>query len=141
MPDMASTEFVHLNKDWNAEPNAPHPKVTVADGRIILEFFANPWAYAGFQEEDVLALEFLGCSRYRLGGTNDEGWFMGQCRFSKLAPKWGEFYEIKGDLRLDECIHKWTEVNLGEGKRHFLFYFRDETFECDADGFELKRRE
>ena len=45
-----------------------------------------------------------------IGPTGDEGWFRGQCRFSKLAPAWGEFYEIQGDLLLDKLDDEWIEV-------------------------------
>lgn len=135
MPDDMATTFIHLNPDWNAEPNAPDPRVYVAGDKLILEFGVNPWAYKGFQEEQRATLTFAGCRRYRLGGTNDKGWYRGQCRFSKVAPEWGEFYELIGDLKLQECPDGWLEVSLGRGERHFLFYLRDATFECDADGF------
>ena len=132
------TTFIHLNTNWNAEPNAPDPKVYIEKNKLILEFYVNPWAYEGFEEEDRAVLEFFECKRYRIGATNDEGWYQGQCRFSKTAPKWGEFYELQGDLKLDKCPEDWVEVGLGEGNRHFLFYLRDETFECDADDFVFK---
>lgn len=137
MPDMVATEFIRLNSDWNAEPNAPEPRVSLAEDLLTLEFYPNAFAYTGFRVNETVALKFIGCRRYHLAGTNDEGFYMGQCRFSKLAPAWGEFYEIKGDLLLDKCASKWIDVNLGKGTRHFLFYFRDEAFECDADDFEF----
>ena len=127
------TTFRQLNDRWNAEPNAPDPRVAV-DGRdIVVSFLMNPFQFPQFSSEDVGKLRFTSCHRYRLGATNDEGWYRGQCRFSKIAPKWGEFYEVSGDLRLAECPHDWVEVvPASSGLRHFLFYFRDETFECDA---------
>ncbi len=134
-----STEFIKLNEDWNAEPNAPYEAILVQENYVELSFFVNPWAYEGYEDEEKIALRFYGCSRYRLGDTNDEGWYMGQCRFSKLAPKWGEFYEVKGDLKLSECANDWEVVNHGGGLKHFLFYLRDNTFECDAESFEVVR--
>jgi hypothetical protein len=127
------TTFRQLNDGWNAEPNAPDPRVTV-DGRdIVVSFLMNPFRFQQFSSEDVGKLRFISCHRYRLGATNDEGWYRGQCRFSKIAPKWGEFYEVSGDLRLEECLHDWIEVGPASASlRHFLFYFRDQTFECDA---------
>ena len=132
------TTFIHLNPDWNAEPNAPDPRVYISNDKLSLEFFVNPWAYEGFEEEQRATVEFTGCKRYRLGSTNDEGWYRGQCRFSGVAPKWGEFYEVVGDLKLKECPDDWIETDLGKGERHFLFYLRDEQFECDASDFEFK---
>jgi hypothetical protein len=104
----------------------------------------NPFQLPEFSPQDVGQLRFVSCRRYRLGSTNDEGWYRGQCRFSGLARSWGEFYEIAGDLRLSECPQDWIEVGPGpDNPRHFLFYFRDQTFECDAVGwsFELLKAE
>ena len=132
----AMTTFRQLNEGWNAEPNAPEPKVAV-DGRdVVVSFLMNPFHFPQFSADDVGKLRFVSCQRYRLGSTNDEGWLRGQCRFSKIAPRWGEFYEVAGDLRLAECPDDWIDLsNSNEPTRHFLFYFRDGTFECDASGW------
>jgi hypothetical protein len=84
-------------------------------------------------------LIFEGCWRYRLGRTNDEGWYLGQCRFSRLAPEWGEFYEVSGDL-LDASVKDWVRLSAppSDPTRHFLFYLRDSTFECDAVAYRLE---
>jgi hypothetical protein len=127
-----TTIFKKLNENWNAEPNAACPQVSAFDGDIVLGFLVNAFRFRQFAEGDIGLLRFRNCRRYRLGATNDEGWRRGQCRFSKIAPAWGEFYEVEGDLLLDSWPLKWEEsVNIG-GQRHFLFYFRDHTFECDA---------
>jgi hypothetical protein len=133
------TTFRQLNVGWNAEPNAPDPRIEV-DGRdVVVSFLMNPFEFPKFIVEDIGRLRFHSYSRYRLGSTNDEGWYRGQCRFSKIAPKWGEFYEITGDLRLAESPHDWIEVGpASANQHHFLFYFRDETFECDASGWNLE---
>jgi hypothetical protein len=133
------TTFRQLNDGWNAEPNAPDPRVVV-DGRdVLISFLMNPFQFPDFSVEDIGRLRFHSCSRYRLGGANDEGWYRGQCRFSEIAPSWGEFYEVSGDLRLAECPADWIEVGvISDSLRHFLFYFRDETFECDASDWSLE---
>ncbi len=135
-----TTSFIKLNKDWNAEPNAPDPRASVDKGDVVLEFLANSFQFPRFSEGQVLRLRFTRASRYRLGGTNDEGWYRGQCRFSRLAPEWGEFYEVTGDLRLEQCPKDWIVVAgvSSEGLRHFLFYLRDETFECSASDWSLE---
>jgi hypothetical protein len=126
--------FVQINEDWNAEPNAPHPAVKVQEQDVLLKFFINAFQFAEFEEGEVAILRFGHCERYRLGSTNDEGWYRGQCRFSKLAPAWGEFYIVHGDAALLEAPQDWNTIGpfTGHGK-HFLFYFRDNTFECIAD--------
>jgi hypothetical protein len=133
------TAFRQLNEGWNAEPNAPSPQVRVEGGDVIVTFLLNPFQFPQFGVEDMGVLRFLSCQRYRLGFTNDEGWYRGQCRFSGVAPRWGEFYEVSGDLRLQECPDDWVTVGPPRGAlRHFLFYFRDETFECDAADWSFK---
>jgi hypothetical protein len=56
-----------------------------------------------------------------------------------VAPAWGEFYEVAGDLRLKDCPNDWQVVADATGLplRHFLFYLRDQTFECDAGDYVL----
>ena len=127
------TTFKQLNLGWNAEPNAPNPQIRGDGDIIVVTFSLNSFQFPEFDCDDIGRLSFLSCSRYRLGPTNDEGWYRGQCRFSGIAPSWGEFYEVVGDLRLAHCEYPWTKLeSSSEPKRHFLFYFRDQTFECDA---------
>jgi hypothetical protein len=127
------TRFQKLNGGWNACPNDPRPSIRTDGDDLVLRFNLNSMRYPSFQKGDIGVLRFAQCRRYRLGSTNDEGWYRGQCRFSKLAPTWGEFYEVTGDLRLSQCPEGWVETNrAASGPHHFLFYFRDETFECDA---------
>jgi hypothetical protein len=137
---MPSLSFQQLNEGWNAEPNAPDPKVCVNGSRVQLRFFLNPFAYEAADEE-VGCLTFEDCSNWRFGPTNDEGWYLGQCRYSKLAPAWGEFYELIGDDNLRIKPLDWQPVEkAGVGSRHFLFYLRDETFECLAANWTFERR-
>jgi hypothetical protein len=125
--------FIQLNHGWNAEPNAPHPTIMLSGADVLLSFFVNPFQFPRFDSEDRGSIRFSSCARYRLGGTNDEGWSRGQCRYSSIAPAWGEFYELIGaDTRLDEP-QDWKRGNeASNADRHFLFYLRDETFECIA---------
>ena len=135
-----TTQFRKLNDGWNAEPNVPDPHVIVNGSTLTLEFRANPWEFPRFEEDQSLQLVFANTRRYRLGPANDEGWYLGQCRFSRIAPAWGDFYEVSGDLRLKQIPPSdWHEVSEATpfGLRHFLFYLRDETFECDALAWEL----
>jgi len=128
--------FQKLNEGWNAEPNAPGPKVDVSGSDLLLCFSLNPFQFEEFADGDLGTLRFIDCSRYRLGATNDEGWIRGQCRYSNRAPAWGEFYEITGpDSRLDDPDDWVTVKKSSRSSRHFLFYFRDGTFECIASGW------
>jgi hypothetical protein len=135
-------EFLHLNVGWNAEPNAPEPEVETQGRDIILRFYVNPFKFREFAEEELGFLRFVNCERYRLGPTNDEGWYRGQCRFSQIAPKWGEFYEVAGDSKALDGPTDWRVLNTrGMGEHHhFLFYFRDNTFECVAERCVIESR-
>ena len=151
-----ATTFTKLNESWNAEPNAPDPRVSVCGKDVVLEYLMNEFLYPQYKNAEKGILRFSNCWRYRLGSTNDEGWYRGQCRFSRLAPEWGEFYEVHGDLLLDAALNPkafYSEkfniqmtpysldwVTLGreaKSSRHFLFYLRDETFECDAAAWDF----
>lgn len=98
--DMA-TQFRQLNEGWNADPNVPNPIVQIEGCDVVLTFFANAFRFKAFSEGQRIRLRFTGARRYRLGPTNDEGWYLGQCRFSGEAPAWGEFYEVSGDCKLE----------------------------------------
>ena len=137
---MTDRRFLHLNDGWNAEPNDPSPEVQVRGSEVALGFTLNPWAHEAQPDERGL-LTFEGCSAWRLGSTNDEGWYRGQCRYSGIAPAWGEFYEVVGNDPVAHAPTDWEATGLPDaGKRHFLFYLKDETFECFADAWAFSRR-
>lgn len=151
------TTFTKLNEGWNADPNGDTPKITIEGGDLIFEFLLNDLIFPKYKSAENGILRFSDCWRYRLGSTNDEGWFRGQCRFSRLAPEWGEFYEVHGDLQLeavpDRSVFLVRGIDLGpfsldwvtlgepaNPSRHFLFYLRDQTLECDASAWEFSVR-
>ena len=136
---VSSISFQQLNHGWNANPNAPYPIVGRSGADLLLQFSLNAFQFPQFNEGDLGILRFHNCARYRLGPTNDEGWHMGQCRYRDSAPAWGEFYELSGDdLRLNEP-KDWIEFDSRmNASRHFLFYLKDETFECLASGWTLE---
>jgi len=135
--------FLQLNLGWNAEPNAPNPQVEVLGNDVLLRFHVNPFQFGEFQHHEIGFLRFVNCVRFRLGRTNDEGWYRGQCRFSNIAPKWGEFYEIFGDDTSTKGPTDWCPVSTKStgDLHHFLFYFRDNTFESVAERCVIERRD
>ncbi|WP_139165533.1 hypothetical protein [Microvirga guangxiensis] len=136
---MSRLRFEKLNKDWNAEPNAPDPQISISGSDVLLTFFLNHQLFKQFDEEEIGIIRFTNCTSYRLGGTNDEGWYRGQCRYSKIAPEWGEFYEIHGDDPFRDSPTDWVQISSEKSaSRHFLFYLRDHTCEAIADGCVLE---
>ena len=134
-----TTTFVRLNEGWNADPVAPELRIERGGEDLLLSFAVNAFQFPRFAEGDRAAIRFRRCWRHRVGPTNDEGWYLGQCRFSRLAPAWGEFYEVGCELKLDQAPAGWAVAgDAVAGSRHFLFYLKDETFECDAASFVLR---
>lgn len=138
-PAIASSSYVRfhrLNESWNADGDVPEPRVDLTGDGLLLTFVLS-YRDADMVPDEIGKLRFDRVSKYRLGATNDEGWYRGQCRYSKIAPKWGEFYRIEGDDPLRDAPKDWHVIStsLPDGGHHYLFYFRDETFECIADGW------
>ena len=133
-------EFIQLNHGWNADPNSPDVKLEVFGSEIILSFYMNTFQYENFNVDDIGMLVFHNCLQYRLGSPNDEGFFVyDQDRYKPYGIKWGEFYLIKdSDWQInfpDSQI--LSEVQNTDKANHYLFYFRDETFECIAESYDF----
>lgn len=130
----APATFQQLTDGWNAEPNAPNPTLKIDGADLLLKFFVDAIQFPEFEQDEIAVLRFVNCARYRLGPTNDEGWYRGRCRFSHLAPAWGEFYSLKADHALLNAPQDWQPLGVDHvNNQHFLFYFRDNTFECVAE--------
>ena len=133
-------KYTRLNKNWNAEPNAPGPVVSKTDEGIELTFLLNPLVYQHIGDDDKGTLEFFDVYAYRLGATNDEGYFLGQFRFKNEQLPWGEFYELfdskwKNDFPDDKVV---LDDSINKSKlRHFIFFFKDEIFECLALNYQF----
>ena len=137
-PDLG---FVRLNEGWNADPSCPEPELEVSGDEITLRFAPDSSRRGPRGEHDAVELRFHGCSHYRLSYPNDEGWYRGQCRYSSLAPEWGQFYKIIGEDPFRYDALGWKEVEgVPEASRHFLFYMREDTFECIADDWTFSVR-
>jgi len=138
---MSVLTFKQLNFGWNAEPNAPFPRVSKYDTDILLQFFLNSSQFPQFRENENGALRFSKAAKFRVGATNDEGWYLGQCRYSHLVPRWGQFYELIGSDPVCDDPDDWEVIALPDAaKRHFLFYLRDDTFEVFADDWSFDER-
>ena len=92
-----ATCFTKLNEHWDAQPGAPEQNVRTYESGLTLTCFLNASLNPQFRDYDRGEIFFPNCWRYRLGYPNDEGWYMGHCRFRCWAPDWGDFYEVTGD--------------------------------------------
>ncbi|MBW6421783.1 hypothetical protein KX729_10045 [Rhizobium sp. XQZ8] len=130
---MTSPQFIRLNTDWNVEPNVPLPEISIDGLTLELRLLVTVASREG-EESAAIKLTFTDCHAWLLSDLNDEGWYRGQCRYGRLAPAWGHFYEIAGEDPLRDQPDDWQSMP-GHGNCHYLFYLRDETFECIANAW------
>lgn len=136
---MNTAVFKKLNDGWNAEPNDPAETIVVHSDLVELSFTLNPWAFEAV-EGSRATLSFSQCARWRLGSPNDEGWYRGQSRFETSTHSWGEFYEVFDAVPSIAEPQDWKFLGSElQSTRHFLFYLRDNTFECYAQDWTLSR--
>ena len=132
-------EFEKLNLNWNAEPNAPEPTLEVENGNIILKFYLNYFLYEQFDENDLGKLTFFGCEKYSFNGMNDEGYYCGQYRYSYKQLPWGEFYKLKTNYNdFPNDYVKINDIENASELNHYIFFFRDNTFECIAENYKFE---
>ena len=130
-----------MNDTWNAEPNMPNPCIEIIGADIKLSFLLNAFQYTQFSEGDIGIIRFHKCFQYRMGMPNDEGFHIyGQSRYKKYAVEWGHFYLVKDsdwEVNFPEAkiINSYISI---ENLRHYLFYFRDETFEVVAENYSFQ---
>jgi hypothetical protein len=88
-------------------------------------------------------LTFTGCESCRLGGPNDET-IEGHYLYGKGIDVGGS-YLVKNspwlkELRKMNSVHSQFNDDIWSRKKHYLIFFKDNTFECIADNvfFEVK---
>ena len=130
-------DYIQITKDWNADPVSPEIKLKVDGIDLIMDIYLNHFQFDKYQEGDKVKIRFKNCAEYSLNTCNDEGFYYGQYRIKPTELEWGEFYEIKSrlDRKLPNSIKKIQNDNLD--RKHFIFFFKDETFECLASDYYL----
>lgn len=133
-------KFTQLNQNWKAEPNAPEPSLVVNGKDVILEFFLNPFIFESVEEGNKGRLTFINCHKFSLNTMNDEGYYMGQYRYKYTELPWGEFYLLDTDWQSDfpNSFTIVTPASDLKGYKHYIFFLRDNTFECVAENFEFE---
>ncbi|MBQ8935791.1 MAG: hypothetical protein IJ049_05280 [Oscillospiraceae bacterium] len=130
--------FEQLNIGWNAEPNAPELNITVHGTDVVIRFYLNAFAYEGFSEGDMARITFHDCFQYRDGSPDHEGFYChGKSRYKKYGVKWGEFYLVHHSDWKENFPDAVQVGTFNDHLRHYLFYFRDETFECIAASYSV----
>jgi len=130
-------DYVQITTDWNAHPVSPEIEIAINGADLQMTLFVNSYVFNNFEEGDKAIVAFRNCAEYSLNTCNDEGYFYGQYRTNPSELPWGEFYEIKNGL---SRIFPQPVVELAKdrsNKRHFIFFFKDETFECLAEDYKI----
>ncbi|GAL63185.1 hypothetical protein JCM19300_1207 [Algibacter lectus] len=130
-------DYIQISNDWNADPVSPEIELKVDGIHLIMDIYLNHFRFDKYQAGDKVKIRFKNCSEYSLNTCNDEGYFYGQYRTNHNELPWGEFYEIKSglDKELPNPIEKIQTSN--SDRKHFIFFFKDETFECLASDYYL----
>ncbi|WP_448138472.1 hypothetical protein [Sphingobacterium siyangense] len=131
-------DFIQLSKNWNAHPVSPEVNLQIVGKNLIMEIYLNHYMFDSFVEGDKARITFENSYKYSLNSCNDEGYYYGQYRINWKQLEWGEFYEIISglDRKLPKPIVQLSDDS--DNKRHFLFFFKDETFECLADNYKVE---
>jgi hypothetical protein len=126
--------------NWNAEPNAPYPSIKINGSNLLLSFYMNHLLFNNFSQDDIGIIEFYNCIQFRMGEPNDEGFFRFGDGYKQYGIEWGEFYRISGSewkTHFESPVYIHANPHPEE-LSHYLFYFKDETFECIAIGFDFR---
>jgi hypothetical protein len=100
----------------------------------------RPSPYGGFFTEDAgtAVVEFKRCRVSRFGSPYDEA----RCGVPQYKAASYGIYEVLGSSWIKEVVrlnrYSFPKTTDGYVKRHFLFTFHDDTFECLADDLTLE---
>ena len=129
---------IKISSGWNADPVSPDVLLHITGGDLVMTINLNYFAFDDYKEGDRAKITFNNCSQYSLNTCNDEGYWYGQYRIKPTQLPFGEFYEIIWgvDRAFPEPV---TNIKPPlKTDRHFIFFFKDETFECLAEDYKVE---
>lgn len=59
--------FIKLNLEYDAEPNAPSPDISIHDSTLIFKFLLNSFLWDNVEDDEQAELHFYDVLKYRLG--------------------------------------------------------------------------
>jgi hypothetical protein len=150
---LAKGEEVAVACDWAYlwDPNDPSPHVLSSALRTYLIYNVNEWKlsevspYSSSENtiaEPVIALvEFTHCDASRFSNINEE--------VLTGHPLWGKGLDLYGahevihsqwlaEVQRINMVHKHYNPQQWERLKHYLLIFRDNIFECLADGYKIE---
>lgn len=130
-----SVRLVVLGAEWNPEPGSPLPVLWQTEQRAVL-------IYQKARSNRKALVEFTGCLITKFGYPNDEA-LSGHSLHAFGLEHYGAF-EVLGSSWLEE-LNRQNRVAFPasdlSGFRHFVITLHDSTFECLAQGVELRQVE
>lgn len=131
-------KYQKLNKNWNAEPLAPELTIAKTENCLELTFSLDSAAYQHIDAGDTGTHAFVDVYAYRLAAADEAAYKQGQYRFKNEELPWGPFYELvnsqwKKDFPSDKLIV--NESAKKDKLRHFIFFFKENVFECLASEY------
>ena len=71
---------------------------------------------------------------------NDEGYYLGKYRYKYTELPWGEFYKLETDWALDFPSEHTVLTSAVDNSKlnHYIFFFKDNIFECLAEDYKLE---
>src|SRR5688500_12817148 len=130
-------DYIQITTDWNADPVSPEIKLNIDGSDLVMDIYLNHYVFDKYRNGDKVKIRFKSCAEYSLNTCNDEGYYYGQYRTNPNELPWGEFYEIKSGLDRNMPNPIVKILSRDSAAKHFIFFFKDETFECLAFGYEL----
>jgi hypothetical protein len=134
--------YIKLNLDFDVEPNAPSPKISTNGSSLNLSFLLNPFLWDNVEDDEQADLLFHDIQKYRLGRPGSDN-FRDYRYYDAGIDNYG-FYQInnsnwKKDFPIDEKIISEESIDTKGEFKHYVFFFRDNTFECIAKDFKFVR--
>ncbi|BDD03879.1 hypothetical protein [Aureibacter tunicatorum] len=135
-------KFEKINIDWSPEPNAPYQTLFKNSKNLELIFYLNPFIHKNINDDDIGIISFNNCFKFRLGKPNSDEFYRNQFRYNSKDLEFYDFYELKQSdweknfPKDEKILLNQDEININNLK-HYILFFRDETFECLAYNYEF----
>jgi len=128
-----------LNKNYESDPNIAEPIIRLNDNTLDLSFELNHIIF-NFKENQKGHIKFNSCEAFRVGGPNDEGFYLNDGFWNKKKIgeiEWNCFYEVLNTPL--EYIGEFYKTKNFEVKykslKHYVFFMKEATFECFAESY------
>lgn len=131
-----------ISTNYGSEPNIADPMFCLHGDRLILIFPLN-YRLFDFKEGQKGSIVFFGCTGFRSGAPNDEGFYLKDNKIWNREDlgliDWHSFYEVS-NVPSDyyDTFYKNNDYKNNTNLKHYVFFMKEGTFECLAESYEEK---